>query len=641
MSREQSPVLPMLQVLNGKTLESSAGVDERDSSTASGSFFSVSATRTPRGYSVDNQQSSGSACGGESITAKTQVTPKKMGGGSGDLFDERGGSFAALPDGESATPTTPHPIFSAQFRPSELARTVSAAHTPPSDPTIPEVSSRLTPANILQTLAPLEGSENRIPDLSQSLLPGNVQSQLSVSIRSKFFDFACSSIRFSAWFVPAALPSILFSALALDDARGEIFDIDIGDGKWVQVVLYPALSFLVNLATAKPSQREFLDFLKKLFARDTKNKALYRLSFAAFFVVACVAAVAAIPMADDARKKLGMTSENARLDIFLKVLAIFWLCGLYTVITRLTAAFALFTKEIPDFIRWGKRKYYLARTNDPEKRLAVFLDDVKCHVNGLSSEKHLQTLNALLQVDNISPNQFQVYLNDLGYRMFPTKTKMVITALLFAGVGPLEPLLYSLALQGANTLGLHEILAKMIAAAATAMTLIFYVRAAIKFAGRMTDSFAALTDAFFPNAKIRFFIGYSFMLALISVGTSAGFVYENKKFNHDSSEAVQRVTEIWWMYYSGLVANGSFTALESGKVGQSRLDNKVVEQNGASLKGNKNAMFANFEKKLSQPQSQTSTNNDADDFACDVLRLTDSARRGVAAVPVIRYGATH
>lgn len=490
-------------------------------------------------------------------------------------------------------------------------------------------------------VSPSEDHESRSE--AQLLIPNpstkSDHSAQPVSKSCKPSDVALLGIQFAG----AAIPSSFFAGLALDNVRPILFDIPIGQvGAWIETILYPTFSFGVNFATAKPSQAEFVEMFKKLFSSETKNKALYRLSYFAFLAVACVAAIATIPMSDDARKKMHITSENEKLDYFYKVLAIFCLSGLYTVVTRHGAAFGLFTKEIPDFIRWGTRKYYLARTNDPEKRLDVFKEDLECHVNGLSTEKHLRLLSEMLmnQENSITAEQLHTYLKGLGYRMFPTKTKTAITLGLLGGVGPLAPLLYFLALRGANTLGLHRLLAEMVAVVAVAMTLLFYVRAAIKFSGRMTDSFNALTDAFCPNAKKRFLAAYSFMLAVISIATSAGFVYENEKFNSNSSEAVQRATQALWIIYSGLIANGSFTALELGKIGQSRLDKKVVEENNSvSLKANKQALFGAFQEKLNNLRIQNSTDIQSDntDSLGGVLRLVDEAR-GVKVAPGMSGG---
>ena len=165
--------------------------------------------------------------------------------------------------------------------------------------------------------------------------------------------------------VPAALPSIFFAGLSLDNVSKEFFDIDVGSaGMYIEYALYPISCYFVNHATAYESQAEFVQMVRDLLKSDAKN--IHRFGFAACAVVACIAAVATIQMALDGAKRMGMTSENPHVNRFYEVFAIICLSVLYTVITRLVAAFGLIFKEIPQFYRWCDRKYHLLLNKDPE-----------------------------------------------------------------------------------------------------------------------------------------------------------------------------------------------------------------------------------------------------------------------------------
>ncbi len=434
---------------------------------------------------------------------------------------------------------------------------------------------------------PMKSTVSPVNEQPPSNNPTDPNSQTHFSYLGNFIRTLQSLLKYTPRFLSATAPAVFFAALSLDNVRPFLLGLYVGEVVMgIERVLYPALCSLVNYATADESQDELLNTLRKLWKSDATLKD--RVAFVFCALAAVIAAVATIPMAKDGAAKMGMKSENSHLELLYTIIAIFLLSVLYTVVTRCVNAFKLFFEETPDFFSWLDRKYHLLLNKDPDH--LYFKVDVARFINkDLKTERQFRALAAMLEKIGSSarhegreiPQLEQLitdFLQDNGYQIFPSKMKLFVSSTLSAGCPIFSFLLYNMSHQGANTLGLHENAAKMIAILSVILAEIFYLRACIKYPDRIINSFNAMQQAFFPKSPYIFLLLYSFMWALIALTTSAGFVYEGKKYTKDMSRVIQILHELYVIFYAGGVANGGYTALKAAELGQARLDAIAIRE---------------------------------------------------------------
>lgn len=471
---------------------------------------------------------------------------------------------------------------------------------------------RQMPIDITKVTLSRTGSEDHLDDNNNERAP--FVTTTPAEAPKNCFQTTKTFARSLLPWIPAIAPSVLFGALGYENASTSFYGFDVGlSGWWLEVTSYPLLCFLVNLATAKESHVECVEISKKLLSQDAATRE--RIGFLGSAVVAVVAMLATIPMAQDSSAKIGMTSENEYLNKFYGILSIICLSVFYTVATRLSASFGLIFKEIPQFVGWTRRKAALLFTQDVDSQ--HFKKDLQVFAADLKTERQLRLLNdyvlneLLTSLENPLADRIAVlkkFLSDTEYRLFPSKKKLCVTAALVAGTPSLGFLLYKLAFRGANTLGLYTQSASVVAFIAMIMTEIFYVRACIKFYDRIANGFtvpyallsstqrrqllrdnnAPVEQTCLQTSKQLFYVFlYVAAAFMIALSTSSSFIVECEKDNANSACWVREAWKLVWTIYAGLVANGGYLALSAANIAQSRLDaHTVAENDHISLKGN-------------------------------------------------------
>lgn len=414
----------------------------------------------------------------------------------------------------------------------------------------------------------------------------------------------------------ASIPSIMFAALALDNVQPDLYGlIPIGlVGMLIEKGLFPAASYLVNLATSYEEQYNYIIGLLRMCATQTthKDKAAFLLTN----VIAFIAAVATMPMARDAAQTMGIASQNPHVNSAYQISSIFCMSGLYTVVTRQTASHGLIFNEIPDFVRWVNRKARMLFTADAEA--VYFSQDVLRFIEkDLKTEAQFRELKLLLRSEEtIEAAAFAEFLNNAGYRPYPSKAKTVATSLLLVASLLLGFLLNSLSYKGAKALDLPDLAAKGVAATSTAVTEIFYVRAVMKFFDRAMTAYSTTKAAYIGSsvpALIAYHVFFALSVLALTLATSAGFVFEARKYTEDYGRTIQELYKLCWTIYAGLVANVGYTFLQMGNIAQAKLDAKetaralydsagvAVLSEGESAKADAADLKAAFITRFTQP----------------------------------------
>jgi hypothetical protein len=421
----------------------------------------------------------------------------------------------------------------------------------------------------------------------------------------------------------ASLPSAMFAGLALGNVQEELYSlICIGQvGMDIEKGLFPLASFLVNLATALEEQLNYARSLSQFLATETTYKE--RAAFLLTNVIAAIAAVTTIPMARDAAQTMGIASQNPHVNLALKISSVICMSVLYTVVTRQTASLGLF-KEIPDFGRWANRKARMVFADQDAYR---FSQDVKRFVDDLKTEEQLRQLTLLLASETMDAVAITEFLKSVGYRPYPSVAKIAVTSTLLAAIPLLGFLLNALSYRGAKALDLPDLAAKGVAATSTAVTEIFYVRAVMKFFDRAVNAYST-TKAAYIGSSMPALIAYNafFVLSVLALtlSTSAGFVFEARKYTEDYGRVIQELYKFCWTIYAGLVANVGYFLLQMYNIAQAKLDAKetarplydsagvAVLSEGESAKADAPRLKERFNDSfdsLTQPEAEEVRNN--------------------------------
>jgi hypothetical protein len=258
-------------------------------------------------------------------------------------------------------------------------------------------------------------------------------------------------------------------------------------------------------------------------------------------------------------------------------------------VTRANGLYGILFDEIPKFINWIPRKYHMYR-NTPNS-LMYFREDFQKWIGDVKSQAQLGLLSDFIAQNDISSltnevdadSSLTALLKVLNYQMFPSKKKIAVTVSSEATVPLLGFLLYSMALNGGETLDINGLSVVIIAYCSMVMTQGFYVRLYLKLYDRIVNFKNKAQEFLLENddnlfKQIAYFSGFSILVGVVSVATSSGFVFESDQANVNASETTRRLWEILWTYAAGLAANFGYMALKGADIVQYRLDERVVRQ---------------------------------------------------------------